>query len=459
VITTIVPPEDLSAEDPGKQRDFTLLWSGSAASQLGSMTSATANPLLALTLTHSPVFAGWVAAASTVPVLLVHLPAGWVVDRFNRRSLMLGSQLCRLSVCGTLVGGLLLFPSPTPLLVVAALFGGISSVFYGLAEMTAVQGVVPRHFLSRALAKNEARGHIAQLTGRPLGGFLFSLGRALPYLADLLASIWSVAALLMMEKRDFQPQAKGAGPPMTQLRKGARGIVRDPFLRTVICVCTVGNLCFQILVLLLVVKAERGHMSSILVGLLLATSGVAGLFGAIGAPRLLRREGPHRILIACVWAWLPLTAIVAITAQPVVGLLCWGGLSFMGGHLNVALATYQSEYVPSHMLGRVMSITRLLTGGVVPLGALSGGYVIDALGPDGAAWLVVGAIALVTVLAPVLLRQGLRVPGRFKARFRDRAWMPPEFTPPEVHKSILVAKSVFGSMLATVRLRHAETGG
>ncbi|WP_433464048.1 MFS transporter [Spirillospora sp. CA-128828] len=86
-------------------RDFTVLWSGSAASQLGSMNAAIALPLLALSLTRSPVFAGWIAAAGTGPGFLPYLPAGMLLDRFDRRRITLTCQCTRFTVSGLLADG------------------------------------------------------------------------------------------------------------------------------------------------------------------------------------------------------------------------------------------------------------------------------------------------------------------------------------------------------------------
>jgi MFS family permease len=380
-----------------RRRDFALLWSASAISQLGNVCSATANPLLALLLTHSPIFAGWVGAASTIPALLMHLPAGWLVDRCNRRLLMFIGQAGRLVAGAMLVWALWSGDQSTIMIiiVVSAICEGAFLVLYNAAEITAVQRVVNSVELPAALALNEARVHIAVIAGKPLGGFLLELNRALPYCVNMVGFIWSFVALIGMKKKDYQPPYEARPRNVTSIIGVVKEVVQHSFLRTVIIVCALGNFCFQIIVLSLLVLAQQQHMSGILIGLLLATSGIGGLAGSMIAPRVRRHVKHERNLIGfCVAAWAGLTLVIALYAHPVVGLIAWGGLSITGGFLNVAVVTYQVREVPGHMLGRVMAVNRFVTSGAVPLGAMTAGYVVAELQPAGAAWWVFIAIAL-----------------------------------------------------------------
>lgn len=417
-------------------RDFTLLWSASAASQFGGMCAATANPLLALLLTHSPVFAGYVGAASTIPALLMYLPAGWFVDRFNRRLLMFVGQLGRLAGSALVVCALGFGGHPKPLLIMAALCEGTFLVLYSAAEITAVQQVVSSVDLPSALAMHEARGHLALMAGKPLGGYLFGRRESYPYYVNMLASVWSLLALLLMNKTDYQPHETGRsvdGTPRSSLFDGVKMMISDSFLRTVVVVCAVGNFFFQTVVLSLLVLAEQQHLSSARIGLLLATSGVGGLVGSIAAPILRKRVRDERNIIkVCVLAWAVLTLIVAVSAQPVTGLIAWGGLSVTGGFLNVAIVTYQTRRVDPHLLGRVMGINRFLTSGAVPLGALSAGYIVAGLQPRLAAWLVFGAITLTAVTMAFLLHPRWLLPDPTVDRLKER------LTPKEPRESAAI---------------------
>jgi MFS family permease len=131
----------------------------------------------------------------------------------------------------------------------------------------------------------------------------------------------------------------------------------------------------------------------------------------------------RNIVTFCAVTWVVLTSVVAVSAQPVIGLIAWGGLSVAGALLNVTLITHQTRRVPEYILGRVMGIVRLLTSGAVPLGALSAGYIVAELEPHVAAWLVCAAMAATACAVPFLLRPRKRLPDRLVDRLRE--WLTP----------------------------------
>ena len=399
----------LPAARPGWSREFTLLWAGSATSQLGTISAATASPLLALALDGSAVFAGWVAAASTLPGLLLNLPAGLIADHIpGKRQLMMASQIIRL--CNALILLLALFCSDNPqlFLIVAAAVDGICASFYNITEITAIREIIPKDHLSSAMAKNEARHHIALVFGRPLGGFLYGVNHTLPYFFDALTSLLALVNLGMLrdsektttisarpEFRIGPKKKKIIGPQLPtswQLFKG------DFFLRYVIAVCAGANFLFQVIILLLIVRAQGQGYSSAQIGLLLAASGISGLAGALIAPHVMRGRSPQLAAFTCFCVWAVLVWCVWSADQAWVGLVAWGTCSFLGAHVNIALAMYQATRVPKEVLGRVASLTKFLTSGAVPLGALCAGYAIDLLGTGTTALLAAMAMSIMMVL-------------------------------------------------------------
>ncbi|QKW38931.1 MFS transporter [Actinomadura sp. NAK00032] len=402
------------ADDDYWRRDFRLLLSGSVLSQLGTLGAAAANPLLALALTGSPIVAGWVAAASTLPGLLLHLPVGLLVDRSDRWRIMLYSQVIRVINSVVLVVVLCTLPTPWPMLVAAAVIDGSCAVFFRMAELATVRYVVPDGKAENAMGTSEARHHLAIVLGRPVGGMMFTLGRAAPYVLDGLTSLVSVFSLLALKSR-----LKLLGAPPRKLPKlsevsakrildsfkeGFRWIYRDRFLSVSLGACAIANIGFQVVILLLVVEAERRDFSGSVIGTMLATSGVAGFLGAATAPAMVRFLTPGVTVKCGVVLWLPCLVVVAGVNDPLVGLCAWGACSFMGAHVNVALAVYQGRVIPRRVLGRVEGIHRFITTGAVTFGALSGGYVIAALGTRLTAALVSVAFGVIGVAAAVLIR-------------------------------------------------------
>ncbi len=181
-----------------RNRDFVLLQVGQALSTVGSEASGIAYALLVLALTNSPAKAGLVGFARLVPWVLFALPAGVVVDRVNRKWLMIVSDVVRIVALATLGVAAASGHLPFVLIPVVAFVEGAMYVLFNIAEIGAVRSVVPAPQLPRAFAAEQARLSSVYLAGPPLGGFLFGLGRSLPFLVDAISYAFSTGTLLAM---------------------------------------------------------------------------------------------------------------------------------------------------------------------------------------------------------------------------------------------------------------------
>ncbi|MDX6742053.1 MFS transporter [Actinocorallia sp. A-T 12471] len=387
------------------RRDFALLWAGSAASQLGRTSSATALPLLALALTGSPSAAGWAAACAALPHLLAQVPAGRVADRCDQRHVMLWSQSLRLG--GTLLGAAVLVALEHPplwgLLLLAA-FDGTAAAFYTIAEQTALPRVVPTRNLNAAVSRNELRQHLSLLLGRPLGGLLYGTGRTVPYVADALASAVSIVTILLLGPfRRTRPTAGRTGT----LRAAVEHVWSDVYQRRSVGLCAATNALFQGVLLMLVVLAERQGTPPLQIGILVAASGVGGAVGAVFAPRWADRLGTA-VPTVCGWGWAGLVLLVAVVHRPEAGMVAWAGIGLLGSLMNVAVSAHRCRTAPPSLLGRITGVSALATGVTAPLGALACGYAISAYGTRTVAvgvTVVLGFLALaVTPWGPAARR-------------------------------------------------------
>lgn len=369
---------DSPAED--WRADFNSLWRGSAASQVGAVCTAIATPLLVLSLTGSAKWAGWATAASILSGLVFYIPAGIVADRCDRRLTMLVSQSLRLCIMSALVGTLVLCRPRPEILLVAAFADGALTTFYSTAEFASIPRIIPNGVpLSSRVAKNESRNHIALLLGRPIGGTLYWLYHALPYVADLLAALFSIITVHRISAERFSSEAEKPHDESTktQLRESITWIFHDPYTVRVLLTCILSNFAFQIVFLFLVVEAVHGNRSSYAIGLLTAATGFGGMTGSFAAPKALNRLSSFKILLlsVCVWVSLPVTAICLSDVE--YSMAVWAGVSFMGANLNVALHVHLMTHAPRRYLGQVTSVNGLLLRGATAFGALCGGYLIS----------------------------------------------------------------------------------
>lgn len=380
-----------------RDTDFAALWAGQVVSALGARVSATAMPLLVLTMTGSPTDAGLIGAAATLPFLVAHLPAGPLVDRWDRRRILRVSEVTAGVAVATVPVALWLGVLTIAQLAVVAFLQGLCAVFFGLAETAALPRIVPAALLPTAYARNEARSRGAALAGGPLGGLLFGVDRALPFVADAVSYAVACVALLFVRK-DLQPASAGPAEPLWRATAtGLRWIWRHPLMRAAILLIAASNLVFQALALVVVVLAQRHGAGPGAIGTMLGISAGGGLLGALVAGRAHRHVTPRAVIIGANWVWAALLPLFLLTTDPLWIGAIGAATAFIGPLWNVVIVSYAALLVPNELLGRVTSAAMTVSWGVMPVGALGAGLLLAAAGPAGAV-LALTAVMLLTAV-------------------------------------------------------------
>lgn len=388
-----------------RNRDFQLLWSGQAVSVLGSRMSSIAYPLLVLALTGSPAKAGIVGFAGTIPYFLAPLVAGVLVDRANRRLLLVLADVGRSLALATLVLLLALGEPPFAQIVAVALVEGALFILSSTAQTAVLPRVVPPEQLPTALSQNEARERGAYLAGQPLGGVLFDLGRAVPFLADALSYVVSlVTVLLIRADLDEEPERAG-GPLRREVLEGLAWLWRQHFLRAAALLVAASNALFTALVLVLIVRARDAGASASAIGVMLGLAGLGGLLGALVAPPFQRRFAGRTIVIGANWVWALVLPLMLLTSSPYALGGLFAAMAFVGPLWNVVVGAYTYALVPGRLLGRVTSAETLVAYGAIPLGSLAAGFLLESVGGRGALLALAAsmlAVALAASLAPAV---------------------------------------------------------
>jgi MFS family permease len=380
-------------------RDFALLWTGQVLSTLGSEASLIAFPLVTLAVTGSPTSAGLVGFANTVPVLLLYLPIGVLVDRHDRRAVMLISSalgLISMGALGVVVGAGVVSAAQ---IVIVAFLAGTATILYQVAETGALPNVVDPDQLNDAIALNEARAYTARLAGPPAGGALFGLGRCLPFVADA-ASYAAIGVSVLLLRQPLQPIRSEIGQrPIEAVREGVHFLCKQPFLRTCALLIAASNFAWTALVLVLVVCARGAGASAGLVGLMVGLIAVGGLIGSLAAPRLLRILPPGRIVLGIFWASGIFFASVALTDDPIVRGLLVGLAAATGPAWNAVVVGAELRLTPDRLRGRVNAASMLVGSGAMPLGALAGGILSGMAGGTAAVLALAGFELFLGVIA------------------------------------------------------------
>jgi hypothetical protein len=389
-----------------RNRDFMVLWTSQVASTVGTRVSGIAYPLLVLAITGSPALAGIVAFAQTVPFLILYLPAGALVDRWDRRRIMVVCEVGRAIALGSVAVTTALGSVSVPQLVIVALAEGTMFVFFDLCEGAVLPRLVPGEQLPAAIAQNQARTQGADLVGQPLGGALFGIGRAFPFAFDMLSYLVSFFALLTIRTPLTPSHVRPRSRLRTDIAEGLRAVWRQPFLRVSIAVAAGQNFAWSALMLVLIVRAQQLGADPGLIGLMFGIMGAGAIGGAIAAPTIVSRVRIRPLLVAINWLWAIQVAAVAVLPNIVAIGIVMAALSVGGPISNVAIGSVLYRVTPDAMLGRVRSVTKALAWGATPLGSLAAGFLAVGFGAQGA--IVSLAAVLALVAAGATLSKGLR---------------------------------------------------
>jgi Major Facilitator Superfamily len=356
-----------------RNRDFVLLQAGQLLSSAGTQATSIAYPLLVLSLTHSAAKAGIVSFARTLPAALLTLPAGLAADRWDRRRLMILADAVRVaavaSLAATIVArGLVFWAIP-----VVAFVEGAGAALFSVAQVGALRSVVPAAQLPAAAGVQTGRGAAVGVAGPPLGGALFGLARALPFVVDAVSYACSTLSLLAM-RAPFQEEREPGRP---RLAEGFRFLWGQPFLRTCALLFGLANFIGPGLLLALVVIGRRQGLTSAEVGALSAVFGACLLLGSFLSP-LVRGLLPVRaVLVLELWTWI---GCAAFLVRPSVYVLA-------AGLVPTALAIpstdsvvhgYRIALTPDRLLGRAEAVRTTISLAIAPLGPLAAGFLLAA---------------------------------------------------------------------------------
>ncbi|WP_285625547.1 MFS transporter [Kineosporia sp. NBRC 101677] len=378
------PQSSPTAEDAevplGRNRQFLLMWAGSGAAVLAERFSAAPFTFVVVYEGYAKSLAGLVAFAALLPQLLVQLPAGVLVDRWDRRRVMIVADLVRLIGIGSVAVALVLGHVWIAHLVVVAFLQGAFTVFYTLSERAAVRFVVAKKQLPVALARNEARARAAALGGHPAGGTLYELTRWAPFTSSAVLYLLSLLAILSLRGPMPPPQRTNPRSPLAEAREGLTWVWRERELRIALGLIAVSNMIFQGIILALQFIAKDGGRSPLSVSLILAAGGVGGLAGALFGGRWIQRARMERIMVVTYLAWaMVLPGMIWADDPWLLGAL-FLLMSGIGASVTVAGTVHQMRVTPDRLQGRVGSVVLLMVSGFSAFGALGAGYLLQETG-------------------------------------------------------------------------------
>ncbi|HEX8970859.1 MFS transporter [Oryzihumus sp.] len=386
-----------------RNHDFTVLWAGQTVSTLGSAMSSFVFPIVGYAVTGSTTRAALALTSYTVGAIIFRLQAGALVDRWNRRLVMVACNGGGAAVFASLAVALLLGHLTLGHLLVAAFLSGLAGSFFGPAEAAAIRTVVPARQLPTAFSQNQARGHVASLVGPPLAGLLYSLSRAVPFLVDAVSYAISAVAICCL-RTPLNAPPRSMDTPRTTLRhdiaEGLRFLMSRGFFRATIAWGAMANFGVSALFLVLTLKLLGSGVHPATIGLVDAIGATSGLLGSLAAPRLIRTVPTGRLAIGtALLVGLGCLPMAFTNNVVVVGFLLAVAL-FCNPAGNAAIGSYLVAVTPDALQGRVSAALTFCVSVVNPLGPVVGGVLLATLGGQSA---ILVTSVLIALSAAVLL--------------------------------------------------------
>jgi len=373
------------------------LWWANAVSYAGDGALVSALPLFAVTVTKDPRLISLVSAAMFLPWLLLSLPAGAIVDRHDRVALMWRSQAVQFGVMGVLTVLIMTHTAGIAVLAAAGFLLGCAEVVFSNAEQSALPALVPADLLPRANGNQQVVLTIGEtFAGPPLGSALFAVRAALPFGLDAVSFAGSAALLASLPRT---AQVRGNQRMRAQIAEGVRWLAGHRLLRTVALLLGVSNFSSQMGQATLVLLATQTlHVGTRGYGLLWTAAAVGSVLGGLVNPAITRRLGMLPSLTAAMAAFAVADAGIGLAPDFAVAAALMAFNGFFVTMWNVVTVTLRQRIVPADLLGRVNSAYRMIGWGLMPLGALAGGFVAHAAGLR-AAYIVAGVLSGAALLA------------------------------------------------------------
>lgn len=363
-------------------RDYLLLWSGQAVSKIGSGISDITFPLLTLALTGSPAQAGFVATAQAVPYLLLGLIAGALVDRWDRRRVMIICDVGRATALGSIPLVAALGHITVVQLYVVAAASGTFLVFFSVAQIASLPRVVAREQLAEATGWNLTTSNTAGLVAPPLGGLMYqSLGKTAPFLLDAVSYAVSAASLLFISVQFQGERITKPSDLVVEIKEGLTFLWNQPVIRFTAFLNGAGTLIDAGIPLVLIVLARREHASPALIGIMFALGGIGGITGSALAPRFLKMLSFRHATVTVMWVLALLYPLYAIAPHPLLLGIISTAVALVAPLYITAFSSYQLALVPDALQGRVAGAIRILSSIGWPLGLALTGILIQRFGP------------------------------------------------------------------------------
>jgi len=363
---------------------FNRMWASSIVSNLADGVMLAAVPLLAISLTDSPILISLIGAMVMLPWLLFAIPIGAIVDRVDRRYIFAGANASRSVVVGVLALLIALDHVTIFWLLATAFIIGVCEV----AADTTAQSLIPQILDEKDFEKGNSRLQISETViqgfiGAPISGFIYTAAIYLPFFINSLGFAISALFALTIPVKYLQ-DIRQEGEEKTErrfvadMKFGIAYLFNQKVLRRLVVTTATIGLCYSMgsATMVLFIIKELGLQERFF-GVILAIQGVGAILGALVASRTSSKFGRSKVMTFAIVASSAVLLLQGFSPNIYifVALATFGG--FVISQWNILLmATYQTV-IPKELYGRIHGTRRTLVWGAMPLGSLLGGVLAN----------------------------------------------------------------------------------
>jgi MFS family permease len=405
---------------------FSRFVASTGLSNLADGISAVAWAWLASLLTRDALWIVLVPVMLRAPWFVCALPAGVITDRVARLPLIRAMDGLRAVAYGALATALWLTgplaETPTTgvahpilygMLLLSAATVGVAEVFRDNAAQTMLPALVPSEALERAngrLWSVELVGNA--LLGPALGAFLIAASLVAPFVVNALASLG--ALLLLRSLPRGAPPLSNTRNWKAELRASFNFLGEHRLLRQLAWITGFWNLLYEMAAIALILHVQENlGLGARAYGLILAAGAVGGIAGGWSGAWIVKRMGPARTAQVMLISSAPAFAAMALAPGAITLAVVLAVFSFTGLVWNTVSVSYRQRMIPDALLGRVNSIYRMMAWGMMPVGLMLSGILVQATdGPFAREVALIVPFWVATAGALVLGLAGWRALGR-----------------------------------------------
>ncbi len=338
-------------------------------------------PLLVASLTRDPLLVAGATFVSRLPWLLFGVISGALVDRMDRKRVMVITNSLRFVGIGLLAVGIATGDAGLVAIYVVAFGLGVAETFFDTSAEAFIPQLVETEQLPSANARLQGLEFVAgSLAGPPLGAFMFATAVALPFFFDGF-SFLAAALLIAWIPGTYRSERVVVQTVREDIVEGLKWLWGRRVIRTLVLTAGGTNLImFSFFAIFVLFAQDILEVTDFTYGVLLAIVGLGGLAGAILAPRIIRALGPGntlRLNTAVSAVVFPITGLTSSVWQvAVLGFL----FVLVLASWNVVSVSLRQTLTPDEMRGRVSGAARFLAWGTQPIGAVLGGVIAAAFG-------------------------------------------------------------------------------